>query len=116
MTPGPYMDLLARNLRAARAAAGLSQADVAERMTQLGFTYWRRQTVARAEKAERRLTSDEVIGLMVALETDMTALLNPPAEFQAVLLPAGQEILLPAAKYTYDPDRASVWRGNVCLL
>ena len=112
----PYAELLARNLRAARAAAAISQADVAERMRDLGFGYWRRQTVARVEKAERRLTCEEALGLMVACETDLTAILYPAAEFTSIELPGGQETTLPAAKYQYDPDRESVWDRNVSRL
>jgi hypothetical protein len=87
-------------------------------MQALGFGEWRRQTVGLAESGKRRLTVEEALGLMVALETTLAALLQPPAEleFAGILLPAGQETLLPAAKYTYNPDRESVWDGNVCLL
>jgi 8-oxo-dGTP diphosphatase len=53
---------------------------------------------------------------MVACETDLTALTNPAAEFLAVSLPAGQEVILPAAKYTYEPGRHNVWEGNKSLL
>jgi transcriptional regulator with XRE-family HTH domain len=111
----PYNKLLARNLRAARAAADISQADVAERMSQLGFTYWRRQTVARVEKAQRRLTCDEALGLMVVFETDMTAILYPAAEFTSIVLPGGQWTTLPAARYRYGQEH-SVWDGNTSLL
>jgi hypothetical protein len=111
-----YAELLARNLRARRAEVDLGQRDVAERMQQLGFDYWRRQTVARVEKADRRLTCEEALGLMVCLETDLTAILNPPAEFTTIVLPGGQWTTLPAAKYSYDPSRESVWDGNVCKL
>jgi transcriptional regulator with XRE-family HTH domain len=116
MTEVPYGKLLARNLRAARAAVGINQADVAERMNDLGYDHWRRQTVARVEKAQRRLTCDEALGLMVALETDLTAILNPAAEFTSIVLPGGQWTTLPAAKYRYNPERESAWDGNVCRM
>ena len=49
--PDTYADLLAKNLRAARASADLSQADVAERMRALGFRSWLSQTMSASERA-----------------------------------------------------------------
>jgi transcriptional regulator with XRE-family HTH domain len=112
----PYRNLLGRRLREARTAAGLSQADLAERMRNLGFGSWLSQTVSSSERAARRITAEELLGLMVACETALTALVYPAAEFQAVSLPAGQEVVLPAAKYAYDPERHSAWKGNESLL
>jgi hypothetical protein len=118
MQPLPYLDLVARNVRVARAAVKLSQADVAARMQAVGFREWRRQTVGNTESGKRRLAVEEALGLTVALETTLAALLYPPAEleFAGILLPGGQETLLPAAKFGYNPDRERVWDGNVCLL
>ena len=112
----PYKLLVARRIKEARVAAGLNQADLAERMQDLGFTSWLSQTVSSTERAARRVTSEELLGLMVACETDLTALIYPAAEFQGILLPAGQEVVLPAAKYGYNPDRHRAWDGNRCLL
>jgi transcriptional regulator with XRE-family HTH domain len=111
-----YKLLVARRVKEARVAAGLSQADLAERMQDLGFKSWLSQTASSTERAARRLSIEELLGLMVACETDMTALIYPAAEFQAVSLPGGQEVVLPAAKYAYDPERASVWDGNKSTL
>jgi hypothetical protein len=55
LRPVPYGSLLASNLRAARAAANLSQSDVGERMRLLGFTAWLRSTVSLAEQDKRRV-------------------------------------------------------------
>jgi transcriptional regulator with XRE-family HTH domain len=115
-TAVPYKQLLGQRLREARAAAKLSQQDVAERMQALGFTSWLSQTVSSTERAARRVTAEELLGLMVACETDLTALVYPAAEFQAVSLPAGHEVVLPAAKYAYNPERHSVWDGNKLLI
>lgn len=112
----PYVKLVGRRLHEARIAAGLSQADIAERMQDLGFRSWLSQTVSTVERAKRRVSAEELLGLMVACETDLTALVYPAAEFQAVSLPGGQEVVLPAAKYAYDQNRHSVWNGNVSLL
>lgn len=56
----------AHNLRAAREAAGLSQAAVAERMQDLGYS-WHQQTVVRTENATRPLRLGEAVALMHAL-------------------------------------------------
>jgi 8-oxo-dGTP pyrophosphatase MutT (NUDIX family) len=112
----PYGQLVARRLREARTAAGLSQSDVAERMQDLGFRSWLSQTVSSAERGKRRVTIDELLGLMVTCQTDMQALIYPAAEYQAVSLPAGQTVILPAAKYAYNPDLHTQWDGNRSLL
>lgn len=114
--PVPYGSLVARNLRAARAAANLSQSDVSERMRDLGYKTWLRSTVSLTEQGKRRLTCEEAVGLMVALETSLDALLYPPKdrEFVDILLPAGQATLLPAAKYGHV--ESGLWDGNVSKL
>jgi hypothetical protein len=114
----PYLALVARNVREARAAVmpKLSQGDVAERMQDLGFKEWRRQTVGNTESGKRRLTVEEALGLTAALETDMTALVYPPFDNQPVALPGGHEVVLPAAKAGYQPGAESVWDGNRCKL
>jgi transcriptional regulator with XRE-family HTH domain len=115
-TSVPYGKLVGRRIREARAAVNLSQADLAERMRECGFRGWLSQTVSSTERAARRVTAEELLGLMVACETDFTALVYPAAEFEAVSLPVGVEVVLPAAKYAYNPDRHSVWDGNKLLL
>ncbi len=58
--------LVAHNLRVLRKAARLSQEDVAERMTRLGFKFHQTQ-VAKIENGARPVRFDEVIGLAKAL-------------------------------------------------
>jgi transcriptional regulator with XRE-family HTH domain len=115
-TATTYTALIARNVRAARAAADLSQADLAERMQALGFREWRRQTVGNTERGKRRLTCEEALGLMVSMETSLEAILQPPKEleWQEILLPGGQATLLPVARY--GNQQRGVWDGNVSLL
>ena len=84
-----YADVLARNARAARARAGIDQATVARRMSNLGFGAWVRQTVTKVERGGRRLTAEEVLGLSIALQTTVAALLMPANEDNAIILPAG---------------------------
>ncbi|MFF7635613.1 helix-turn-helix domain-containing protein [Kitasatospora sp. NPDC008050] len=65
--------LVAHNLKVLRKAARLSQEDVAERMTRLGFKFHQTQ-VAKIENGTRPVRFDEVIGLAKALSV-------PPANF-----------------------------------
>ncbi|MFD7645621.1 helix-turn-helix domain-containing protein [Kitasatospora sp. NPDC059795] len=58
--------LVAHNLKVLRKAARLSQEDVAERMTRLGFKFHQTQ-VAKIENGTRPVRFDEVIGLAKAL-------------------------------------------------
>ncbi|MGH3274329.1 MAG: helix-turn-helix domain-containing protein [Streptosporangiaceae bacterium] len=87
-----YTEVLARNIRSARAAAGLQQEPVAVRMRKLGFTAWLRQTVANVEKGRRGLRAEEIIGLALALETTVPQLLEPLAQDEWVQLPSGESL------------------------
>jgi 8-oxo-dGTP pyrophosphatase MutT (NUDIX family)/transcriptional regulator with XRE-family HTH domain len=89
LQPVPYASVLPRNLRAARAAANLSQADVGERMQALGFRAWLRSTVSLAEQGKRRVTAEELLGLALAFGTSMVRLAEPSDETPWVELPAG---------------------------
>ena len=88
----PYVDVLARNARAGRARIDLDQESLAARMRQLGFTAWRRQTVANVERTKRRLAAEEVLGLSIALETTVQALLLPANEDDGIILPSGRPL------------------------
>jgi len=70
-------EMLAANLRAARARVGLDQAVVVERMRALGFASWHRQTMGKVERGERRLMAEEVIALTHVLETTLYGLMSP---------------------------------------
>jgi transcriptional regulator with XRE-family HTH domain len=84
-----YGLLISDNIVAARARARLSQASLAARMKSLGYG-WYSQTVGSAERGERRVTAEEVLGLALALETSVAALLRPSDDDKQVVLPAGQ--------------------------
>jgi 8-oxo-dGTP diphosphatase len=92
MPPEPieFKKLLARNLRKARAAAELSQAQVSKRMQKLGFS-WVGSTVSLAMRAERRITVDELVALSLILGTTPGQLLLPEDDngHQLVQLPGG---------------------------
>ncbi len=50
---------LGRNIKAARAAKGLSQTALADYMAGKGFTAWRQTTVSRTERGERAMVTAE---------------------------------------------------------
>ena len=78
MDPIRLRDLVARNIAAERTRCSLSQADLATRMSDLGFR-WVRQTVTEAERpGGRKITVEELIGLTVALSVSADLLLNRP--------------------------------------
>jgi hypothetical protein len=109
-----YADVLARNMRAARAALRLDQEPLATRMRALGFVSWRRQTVAVAEKGERRLTAEELLGLAFALETSMGALLDPSPDDRQVQLPGGGTVSRGSVMRSvrHFNDGAVTWRND----
>ena len=72
---------LAANIRAERARKGLDQASVVNGMRDLGFSEWRRQTVSRVERGERRVLAEEICALTIVLGTSVAALM--PAALQA---------------------------------
>jgi len=122
--PDTYADLLARNLRAARAATApkLSQADAAERMRALGFRSWLGQTVSASERGRRRITAEEILGLCVALECPPGALLLPVHGSPDIALPGGQlvrlgrdahEITLLTASRRDGTPAPHAWDGNI---
>jgi transcriptional regulator with XRE-family HTH domain len=88
-----YGDLIARNIRAAIARRGLSQEDVAERMRNLGFPSWIRQTVSSTIRGKRKLVAEELLGISVALEVSIISLLMPSLDDPAaVTLPGGRVV------------------------
>jgi transcriptional regulator with XRE-family HTH domain len=80
MAPASYGDTLLENIRATRARKKLDQAVVSERMRKLGYTSWHRQTLGKVERGERRLAASELLGLALALETNIPVLLSGPPD------------------------------------
>jgi 8-oxo-dGTP diphosphatase len=109
-----FRDLIARNVRVARAAAlpKLSQADLAERMRALGFREWRRQTAGNIESGKRRVTAEELLGLALALDTTVARLTSSPYEIggRDVVLLSG--VVIPGRRVNFD-DGSMRWDGNV---
>lgn len=90
-----YRVILGRNISGDRGRLQLSQTAVATRMRELGFDDWHQQTVASIEKGKRRVTAEEVLGLVEALETTLVRLLSPIGGDLWVELPSGSGQLLP---------------------
>jgi 8-oxo-dGTP diphosphatase len=124
MAPPNYAELVVRNIRAERGRRRLDQADVVERMRALGFTSWHRQTISRIENGSRRVFPDELLGLSLALETEMATLLFPaPGDERLVSLPGGELVVLPlrhempagpaeSAETPAGPAKNILWEGN----
>jgi 8-oxo-dGTP pyrophosphatase MutT (NUDIX family)/transcriptional regulator with XRE-family HTH domain len=113
--PEAFGTLIARNLAGARGRAKLSQARVGERMRQLGFSSWRRQTMSMVENGGRNVAADEIVGLALALETTVPRLTSAPDDRggQFIALPSG--LVIPARRLTYD-DLSLRWDGDVPVL
>jgi transcriptional regulator with XRE-family HTH domain len=105
-----YGAFLAQSISAERVADNLSQQDVAERMTNLGYSGWSAQTVADAETAKRPLAASEILGLSAVLSFSITQAI-PPAlpKMQAdVTLPGGETVIV-----RLDQTELIVWQGNI---
>jgi transcriptional regulator with XRE-family HTH domain len=95
VTQPAYSEILAANVRAARARLHISQASVARRMTALGYR-WTRQTVSEVEANDRRLLAEEAFALGFCLQTPVPFLLLSAPEFdRRAMLPAGYVVELP---------------------
>jgi transcriptional regulator with XRE-family HTH domain len=95
VSPPPYSEILAANIRVARAYLHLSQASVARRMTALGYR-WTRQTVSEVEANDRRVLAEEVFALGFVLQTPVPfLLLSAPESDRRAMLPAGYVVELP---------------------
>jgi 8-oxo-dGTP diphosphatase len=114
MPPAPYASILARNMRVARAAADLSQAEVGERMRDLGFTSWLRQTMSTVEKGKRRLTAEEVFWLSYILGTSVIRLMSPTEDDHWIAAPDGRAIHAQHAirRMRSSDDGAIQWDRN----
>jgi transcriptional regulator with XRE-family HTH domain len=112
-----YRDVLARNIRAERARAGLSQQDVAARMRMLGFQAWKHQTVGSVERGSRRVTAEEILGLAISLTTSISTLMTPKTTRDALALPSGITLTMNAAGALAlgEPSNA-IWHGNILAL
>ncbi len=72
-----YDVIVGQQVGAARNSTGMSEADLAERMSNLGFASWSSQTVQDAELGVYPLAAVEVLGISLALEVAFADLLQP---------------------------------------
>lgn len=89
MSGATYREILARNIRGTRSRKGLNQRSIAVRMQALGYDAWLHQTVGNVENGRRRVTAEEIVGLALALETSIGALMDPSRDDREVTLPSG---------------------------
>ena len=66
--------ILAYNVRLWRRMLDFTQEDLGDLMAEFE---WTRQTVTEVERLKRRVYVDELVGLTIALETSIDALLTP---------------------------------------
>jgi hypothetical protein len=76
-------EAVARNVRSYRLLQRLTQAELAERMSALGFE-WNESTVGYLERYQRKVEVDELVGLTICFELKIWQLLDPTG-------PAGTE-------------------------
>lgn len=109
-----YDEILAANLRAARARVKLDQAVVVERMRALGYTTWHRQTMGKIERGDRRLLAGEVMALAWVLGVTIFELMKPAESAGLVEFPSGERIAahsIAASLGAYN-DGAVTWEGT----
>jgi transcriptional regulator with XRE-family HTH domain len=87
-----YTEILTRNIKAARARAGLSQRDTVDRMRALGFTGWHPPTLGNVERGERGLRAEELLGLAYCLEITAERLMMPWPEDGDIELAPGTSL------------------------
>ena len=107
MKPPPYGEILAANVRAARARAGLTQQSLARRMRQLGCK-WHFQTVGAVEREDRPVSAYEIPALAMALQTTTDVLMLPPPDVQAVAFGDAQ---VPSQRLQINDESVS-WDGD----
>jgi transcriptional regulator with XRE-family HTH domain len=109
-----YAVLIARNLHAVRVRRGLEQRDLVERMRQLGFGNWHRQTLSRIEQGQRNLLAQELLSLAYALDTSIDVLLAPAADERGFIAlgDGAVHVQHAAARVRGVNDDAIRWDGN----
>lgn len=86
-----YATILARNIRAARARCGITQTELAQRMSVFGYT-WRYQTIGVLESGRQTLYAKDLLALAVCLETTLAGLVAASPEDVEVDIGGGWDI------------------------
>jgi transcriptional regulator with XRE-family HTH domain len=89
MAPDTARQMLAGNIGAAMGRTRLTQTDLAERMKQLGYEKWSRQTVAEIVSGNRRVLAEELFGLALCLDAAVDRLMRPLWEQEDIELTSG---------------------------
>lgn len=76
-SPQEMDERIAENVRRFRTAAGLSQAQLAEALSEYGYTF-QQQTILKIEKGDRPLKFAEALAIAHALRVSPVALTAPP--------------------------------------
>jgi transcriptional regulator with XRE-family HTH domain len=88
-----YNDLIVANIRAAIGRRGLTHEDLAERMRQLGYSSWIRQTVSNTIRGKRKLIAEELLGISIAVDVSIVSLMLASADDPAaVTIPSGEVV------------------------
>jgi len=87
----------------------MRQESLAARMRDQGFKTWRKQTVSELEAGRRAIQADEILGLAIALETTVLALMAFDAGAVEVVLPSGMPV---AADRIAAMDDMIRWEGD----
>jgi len=87
----------------------MRQESLAARMRNLGFKTWRKQTVSELEAGRRTVQGDEILGLALALDTTVAALMALPFDATVVMLPSGELI---ARGRLAENDGTVQWEGD----
>jgi transcriptional regulator with XRE-family HTH domain len=114
MASTSYAEVITRNIRAARARAGLDQAEVVARMRSMGYDTWHRQTMGKVERGERKVAAEEIIGLSEALDMSIAELMAPIAKDKMVSLPSGALVSVEHVQRSVSGlnDHEIVWSGH----
>lgn len=91
-----FSEVLCKNIRAARARAGITQGETFEGMRRLGYAEWHRATVGNVENGSRRVLASELLGLAIVLETTVMRLMTPISDDGPIELPSGMTVSVEA--------------------
>lgn len=102
-------EIVGRNVREAREAAGLTQEELGKQIENLLGREWPRQTVSIAEKGGRSFTASELLALSLVTRVSVAGLFTPPVQAREVTFPSGyavpRQVLTDMAFTGDDPNR-----------
>jgi transcriptional regulator with XRE-family HTH domain len=110
---GRPSEALAANIRGYRALGGITQVDLAARMTHLGHG-WGRSTVSAIEARNRNVTADELFGLALNFGVTIGQLFDPtgPDHGRKLSLDVGLVVDEGSTPLSIDPDVAQLWGAS----